>query len=233
MGKISQILNLSKGDPDTPTLDEAVTGPYKAGFIQSITQDIKELEQHGTCNIFSKKSVTGAPILPSTWVFKVKHFPDGILCKFKARLCERGDIKVEGVDYFEIYSPAVSWTKVRLMMSLITNKGCTTIQVDFSNAFSQGTLVEDIYLTLPYYFGSDTSKDRVKMVMELNKNLYVLARASLYWYNHLKGDFEARFLKPIPLDPYVSNGKGTIALINVDDVLFFIIGIYKIYEVIK
>ena len=193
MGKISQILNLSKGDPDTPTLDEEVTGPYKADFMQSITQDIKELEQHGTWTIFSKKSVTGAPVLPSTCAFRFNNFTDGRLCKFKDRLCARGDIKMEVVYYFEIYFPAVSWTKVRLMMSLSTNKGCTTRQLDLSNAFFKATLVEDVYLTLSSYFCSDTSKDRVKMVMELNKNLYVLVQSFLYWYNHLKGDFEAGF----------------------------------------
>ena len=35
MGNISQILIMSKGDPDTPILNEAMTGPYKAGFMQA------------------------------------------------------------------------------------------------------------------------------------------------------------------------------------------------------
>ena len=33
IGKLSQILKLSKGDPDTPTLTEAMKGPYKAYFM--------------------------------------------------------------------------------------------------------------------------------------------------------------------------------------------------------
>ena len=44
MGKVSQILNISNGDPDTPTLNEAIPVPYKTEFIHSTTQDIKELE---------------------------------------------------------------------------------------------------------------------------------------------------------------------------------------------
>ena len=50
----SQILKLSNGDPDTPTLTEAITGPYKAYFTQAMTQYIKELEQHGTWTIVSR-----------------------------------------------------------------------------------------------------------------------------------------------------------------------------------
>jgi hypothetical protein len=30
-------------------------------------------------------------ILPSTWAFKLKRFPDGLAKKYKARFCVRGD----------------------------------------------------------------------------------------------------------------------------------------------
>ena len=43
MGKLSQILKISNGDPDTPTLTEAIKGPYIAYFMQAMTQYIKEL----------------------------------------------------------------------------------------------------------------------------------------------------------------------------------------------
>ena len=43
MGKIYQMIQLSKGDPDTSTLTEEITGPYKADFTQYMTQEIKEL----------------------------------------------------------------------------------------------------------------------------------------------------------------------------------------------
>ena len=41
IGKLSQMINLFKGDPDTLTLTEAIIVPYKAEFRQAITQDIK------------------------------------------------------------------------------------------------------------------------------------------------------------------------------------------------
>ena len=34
-------------------------------------------------------------VLPSTWAFKCKHFPDGIIKKFKAIFCARGDKHIE------------------------------------------------------------------------------------------------------------------------------------------
>ena len=65
----------------------------------------------------------GANILASTWAFKKKRYPDGLLKKFKARFCVRGDQRVEGVDVFETFAPAVAWITVRilLILSMILN----------------------------------------------------------------------------------------------------------------
>ena len=37
MVKLSQMLEMSQGDFDTPTLTEAITGPYNADFMQAMT----------------------------------------------------------------------------------------------------------------------------------------------------------------------------------------------------
>jgi len=40
-------------------------------------------------------------VLPGTWVFRCKRYPDGFVRKVKGRFCVRGDREIEGVDYFE------------------------------------------------------------------------------------------------------------------------------------
>ena len=79
--------------------------------------------------------MTSAKILPRTWDFKIKHFSDGKLWKFKATFCARVYRQVEGVYYFEKYTPVVSWITVRLILSLSTNQVWATKQVYFSNDF--------------------------------------------------------------------------------------------------
>ena len=108
MRDLSQILIMSKGDPDTPILTEAMPGPYKAGFMQAMTQEIKELEHHGTWPTVSINSVNGVHIISSTWDFKVKHFSGGRPRKLKARLCARVHIQVDEVEYFEKYAPVTT-----------------------------------------------------------------------------------------------------------------------------
>ena len=105
--------------------------------------------------------------------------------------------------------------------------------MNFSNEFFQDTLVEDVYILLPYNFDSETGEDRSNMVTKLNKSLYGLVQDSLYYQNNLKVDFEEIGYKPIPLYPWMFYGRGMISLIYVDDVIFFGTDQYKIGEVIK
>ena len=59
-------------------------------------------------------------ILQSIWSFKIKHFPDGLIKKFKAHFCARGDQQLEGIDFFETYALVVQWTTMRLLLILKT-----------------------------------------------------------------------------------------------------------------
>ena len=100
----------------------------------------------------------GVTTLPSTWAFKIKRYPDGCLRKFKARFCARGDKQVEGVHYTDKYAPVVAWSTVRMMLCLSLHLNLQTRQVDFSNAFVQSTLKEDVYLEPPARFEPENER---------------------------------------------------------------------------
>ncbi len=46
--------------------------------------------------------VTMSNIIWLTWALKFKQYPDGLIKKFKARFCARGDMQLESIDFFEI-----------------------------------------------------------------------------------------------------------------------------------
>jgi hypothetical protein len=76
----------SKSDPDLPTMHEALSGPHRAEFLEAMRTEIQELEDHDTWTVISRNQVPeGANILPSTWAYRVKRFPDGTFRKTKAR----------------------------------------------------------------------------------------------------------------------------------------------------
>ena len=71
------------------------------------------------------------------------------------------------------------------------------------------------------------------MLMNINKSLYGLVQAPLYWYNPLRGYFNARGFKPTHMDPCMFSGRVMISLIYIDDVIFFGPDQNNIDEVIK
>ena len=69
-------------------------------------------------------------VIANTWAFKCKRYPDGLIKKFKARFCARGDQQLEGIDFFETYAPVVQWTTIRLMFILEILLGLKSKQGD-------------------------------------------------------------------------------------------------------
>jgi hypothetical protein len=108
--QVQQMFKANKSDPDSPNYSQAMAGPHAEAFSEAMNEEIRALEEHSTWTIIKRSSVPeGANILPGTWVFKIKRYPDGRFRKTKARFCVRGDRQVEGIDYFESYAPVVSW----------------------------------------------------------------------------------------------------------------------------
>jgi hypothetical protein len=215
-------LKAATKDPDSPSFQEAMTGPYREEFLEAMRTEISELEAHNCWDVVAASNLPeGAKILPTMWVFKIKRFPDGRVRRFKARLVVRGDFQVEGVDYDEKYAPVVPWSTVRLLLSIAASQGLETRQVDFSNAFVQAHLNEPkpIYVQTPATFFSDIGE---KTVLRLNRSLYGLVQAPLYWGNHLRDVLVNQHgFTASELSPCLYYRDGVIILTYVDDCLFF------------
>jgi len=103
------------------------------------------------------------------------------------------------------------------MLSLAASQGMVTQQVDFSNAFVQATLNEDIYI-LPQGFESHSDEE---VVLKLNKFLNGLVQAPLYWGNHLQEELNKCGFHQSAHDQCLYYGHEIILLSYVDDCLFF------------
>ena len=220
-------------DPDTPNLQQAMMSEHAEKFREAMAKEIADLEKHKTWRLVKRSTLPkDTNVLPGTWAFKIKRLPDGTLRKFKARFCVRGDKQIEGIDYFEKYAPVVSWSTVRLVMSIALQRGWATKQIDFENAFVQATLKEDVYIRCPPMFEPD-GDGGTEYVMKLDKSLYGLVQAPLAWYDHLQVGLLKLGFKPSKIDPGLYLRDDMILLSYVDDCLFFGPDSKKIEEVIK
>ena len=76
-----------------------MNGPQADGYWEDMETELKTLTGKESWIVVERKN--GMNVLPSTWSFKCKRYPDGSVRKLKARFCVRGDMQKEGVAFFD------------------------------------------------------------------------------------------------------------------------------------
>ena len=211
-------------DQDTPRWKEATRGENAEGFWQAMWIEICTLIKMGAWELVDKKP--DMHVVPSTWAFKIKRYPTGLVRKLKARFCVRGDLQKDGVDVFETYAPVVSWMTIRLLLILSVVLELETVQVDYTAAFCQAHMTHDVFINLSLGWqrlnkmGLPVSFAEGK-VLKLKRSLYGQRDSPRNWFLHLKGKLEEVGMKQSAHDPCLFIGRKTLCLVYVDDCLFF------------
>ena len=126
-------------------------------------------------------------------------------------------MQIEGIDFFETYAPVVQWSTIRLLLSTVLTEGWVTRQVDYTNAFAQAELKEDVYVECPRLFGPASGKDKV---LHLRKSLYGLRQAPRTFFEKLKAGLQERGWIQSEIDPCLFLKLGMICVVYVDDTIF-------------
>ncbi|CAI7746590.1 unnamed protein product [Closterium sp. NIES-54] len=96
----------------------------------------------------------GANIVDGMWIFKVKR-PPGSPPAFKVRYVARGFSQRQGVNFFHTFSPTSKMTTLQMLLHVTTQRDYELHSLDFSTAFLEGRLHEEIWLRRsPCFTGS-------------------------------------------------------------------------------
>ncbi|CAI7791953.1 unnamed protein product [Closterium sp. NIES-53] len=90
----------------------------------------------------------GVNTVSGMWIFRVKR-PPGSPPAFKARYVARGFSQRQGVDFFQTFSPTPKMTTLRVLLHVAAQRDYELHLLDFSTAFLQGSLHEEIWLRRP------------------------------------------------------------------------------------
>ena len=202
-------------DPDTPTFHQAMNGEHAEQWVKAMPLEVQTLVQQRTWTTVPR--ISKLNVLKSTWAFKLKRLPDGTPYRFKARFCARGDLQKEGVDFFDTYAPVVQWSTIRLLLSTVLTEGWATRQVDYTNAFAQANLNEEVYLECPKMFAP---KSRANVVLKLVKSLYGLRQAPRTFFEKLRDGLLERGYVQSQNDPCLFMKNGILCVVYVDDTIF-------------
>lgn len=146
-------------------------------FKGAMKSEMNSLEDTGTWSICTLPP--GKHHVGCKWVYTIKFNLDGTVERPKARLVAKGYTQLEGLDYLDKFSPVAKLGTLRMLLALASAKNWSTLQLDISNAFFNGDLEEEIYMTILQGYEELTGKVCPPCsVCKLNKYLYGLKQAS-------------------------------------------------------
>ena len=144
---------------------------------EAMNEEMRGLLQNATWEIVDLPK--GKIPVSCRWVFTLKCKADGSIDRHKARLVARGYTQTYGIDYQETFAPVAKLNTIRILISLAINFDWPLQQYDIKNAFLNGDLKEDIYMTIPPGYGDSTTKGKV---CKLQEALYGLKQSPRAWF---------------------------------------------------
>ncbi|CAI7839042.1 unnamed protein product [Closterium sp. NIES-54] len=225
--RFASMLLAPEGYPDAPNIPtprsyaEAITGPYSSQWQAAMDAEMASLKSTGT--YVDEVPPPGANIGDVMWIFRVKRLP-GSPPAFKARYVARGFNERQGVDYFQSFSPTLKMTTLRVLLHVTAQRDYELHSLDFSTAFLQGSLHEEIWLRRPPGF---TDSFPAGTQWSLRGLVYGLCQAPRKWHATQRTTLAALGFAPATADPSLFLRTDTslppfYVLVYIDDLVFAI-----------
>ncbi|CAI7892442.1 unnamed protein product [Closterium sp. NIES-53] len=190
-----------KGDPDAPDIPtprsyaEAIEGPYSSQWQSAMDAEMASWKSTGT--YVDEVPPPGANIVSGMWIFR-------------------------GVDYFQTFSPTPKMTTLRVLLHVAAQRDYELHSLDFSTAFLQGSLHEEIWLRRPPGF---TGSFPPGTQWSLRRPVYGLRQAPREWHDTLRTTLAALGFAPSTANPSLFLRTDTslppfYILVYVDDLVF-------------
>ena len=172
------------GFPD-PNTFRAATDPLRPDrqeWLASIHKETSMLLERKTWSYVLKKSLPHykRPI-KCKFVFKKKFVKDNSI-QYKSRLVACGYSQQAGYDYAsdELYASVCSYSSMRYLMSLATQKGFFLYQTDIQGAYLESHLEDELYMDVPPNLPK-VDKDGNELVCKIHRGLYGLKQSGYAW----------------------------------------------------
>lgn len=209
--------NIVSGE-DPKSFRQAMASPDRHHWIGAMDTEFISIISLDSYELVELPS--GANVIDTVWVFRIKRRPDGTIIQFKARLCARGFTQIYGVDYLETHAPVVKTDSIRLLLSMAATLDWEIHVIDVNSAFLNSEMPDEqeIYLRQPDGY---VVEGKEHLVWRMKKALYGLKQSGHLWYKKLKSILTDIGFKTCAADPCVffrTDSSGTCFILShVDD----------------
>ncbi len=204
---------------DNPSWGKATRGKFADEYWKAMKLKIATLENIDAWSVIHQDN---HHVIASTWAFKSKKYPDGLIEKFKAGFCAKGYQQPKGIDFFETYVPVVQWTTIRPMFILDNLLGLKSKQGDVTCTFLHVDLEpgENVYVEMPLGF-TQYLKNGIQNVLKLKKTLYGLQQSPRAFWKYVTENLKSCGLEQSKFDPCLFVGSKILCVVYVDNLIFW------------
>ncbi|MBW0540909.1 hypothetical protein O181_080624 [Austropuccinia psidii MF-1] len=198
------------------TYKQAITSPDKEEWIKAITCELGNMNDHGVFEILPLPD--GAKPIGGDWVFVQKQ-PDGLKAPhFKAKYVARGNSQLSGQDFHETFAPTVTFTSLRILLTIATQLKMHVTSFDFVAAYLNASIKEEIWIRPPEGLVIPAGSG-----CRLRKALYGTRQAGRCWWTHLHMSLKKRgfHMSNYDLSVYWNHNHSMIFWLHVDDGVVF------------
>ncbi|RVX10349.1 Retrovirus-related Pol polyprotein from transposon RE1 [Vitis vinifera] len=185
----------------------------------AVFEEMNALKKNDTWEVVDlprEKKVVGCK-----WVFTIKSKADGSVERYKTRLVAKGFTQTYGIDYQETFAPVAKINSIRVLLYLTVNSNWPLHQLDVKNAFLNGDLEEEVFMSPPPGFEESFG---VGKVCKLKKSLYGLKQSPRAWFERLGKVIKHYGYTQSQADhtmfyKHSNEGKVAILIVYVDDIV--------------
>jgi hypothetical protein len=176
---------------DIPTdITSANRSLHKDNWQQARQDEIASFNNMNTFKIVPSRP--DYSLIGTRWVYTTKQHPTTNDTIFRARCIAQGYTQRFGVDYEETFAPVATHTSLKVLFSLAITHGWNISQIDFSTAYLNGNITQDIYIANPPGFQLAPPGS----VLELCKSLCGLKQSGQVWNSTLHAELHKPGFKP-------------------------------------
>ena len=153
------------------TYKDARAAPDAAGWMEGCDTEMTKLRKLRCWSVIARRDIpSNALIMGTRWTFRYKTDENGNLTRYRSRVVCKGYTQQKDVNYFETFSPVVSFVTIRTLFALTALPGFDVHQYDVSVAFIEAPI--DANSPPIYCECAEGYEDRRLYVYQLHRYLY-------------------------------------------------------------